>query len=367
MNYNTNQRKSINNFGLLGGLAAVASYSLGSLYGCSKPEEKKVEVSKECEPDTDRRFEALNGLVAEKNKEKEIMRNYLENLETKISPGIVSKEKNGKNDGIVFIKYKISDKELSDQKIVEVLEEGLVRGKELSRNNFEAYSTSNEWIDSIKEEEGFYDSIPINISGTSTISNGTVTTGTATLKSDITLGDFKTETRYINKTPVLVVDFKEERVLGLYEINEKKDDGIIKFVENKNNETKNLNNLLNTNMYTHFENLQNSVKEIFGAGIYGSIQETEEQLNKVGNSNKYLFDVKVDINSARDRSEKLNNNKISLVTLNQIITGEFTRVEFDGEELKNRFPRFIGSKNRSYCLELFIDKGGKPQSKIITK
>ncbi len=341
---NKSNRRNFLKYLIGSGIIGIASIS-GSLYnGC-----------RHADPYGDQRFKEPHSstILPTTDIDQKFVSKYVSDLKcrTQFFSGI------SKKDGIGFVRYELKvkddsgkEKQLPLEKVVEIVEMGMITGKEVAEKDFKAYRSINEFLDDGKETERLIGGVPYTVPLA-----GTTNAEIEKLNKD----SWEVITRHDKKSPALVVDFDNERVVGLYSVED-----LEKLLDSRK-ELKDLRNHLNTRLFVDNKVLLESLDGVLAVNCFKK-EEIETYLAKVGRSTSYLLDSLMDKDTILPIIKKFNSRDVGVPYLHEIGVKNISVVALNKDKkYEKQYPIFFEGQ---HALELYVDRSsGNLQSKIFSK
>lgn len=229
---------------------------------------------------------------------------------------------------------------------VQLIHMGMLSGKELSGQKFEAHGSLDSALESLKEEHVVLNGIPYVVTGTALIP-----TPTAVSEFNIKVEGDKKIVKY-KQAQLLEVQLDDKRVIGLYPI----DKDVIDFANNKDKNLEKLGvekNALNTYLFRDNKKLREGLMTILRASGY-SEDYVDEIMGQVGRSTTYLLDSRFSGNVLLDVSQSFNDGKISLADLAKLKIRTIAKKELNEKTFEQEYPSNF--ENQFSCLELYVEE-----------
>ena len=314
------------------------------------------------DPASDLRFLNTNPnttLVTSTDEDQEYTAKFLNSLSKRIFPlDRIALE----NDGLVFVAYDARPKGVTRNAdmpydlatTARILEEGVIKGEEVSENGLRAYASLDECISAVRKEQEVFGGNPT----TETFPEKGIDTRNQHLRKDVT---------YDRSSAILVVDFNRNRVVGLYDVGE-----LEKVWMDSSKDLTWVRNLLNLETYTHHKVLVDSARKVLRPEL--SEECVDKCLNKVGRTTGYLLESEFDLDSVKkfvaEYNTKFTSNSHEIARgLNDV--GKTAKIRNVREKRSNRnkdyntfFPREF---KLEHFIELYIDDVGTPLLIVLEK
>ena len=322
------------------------------------------------DPASDLRFlnsDPKNTLVTSTDEDQEYTAKFLRSLNNRIFP--LDQVALKGNDGLVFVTYDSRPKGVTRnaerpydlETTARILEEGIIKGEEVSGNGFRAYASLDECMAAVRKEQEVFAGNPV-------VSSSNVE-GKAETKIETKNQHLKTNVNYDKSSAVLVVDFNRNRVVGLYEVDELEKIWSDPSIRLNDGDVK---NLLKLETYAHHKVLVEGVRKVLRPTL--SEEDTDELLRRVGRTTSYLLESEFDLSfvnkAVRDYNAKFTaHNSLVARGLNDVGTIAKIRDVREKKSDRTKDYRTVYPKQfkLEHCIELFVDKDGIPSLRVLEK
>ncbi len=306
------------------------------------------------DPYSDLRFRDLpNTFVTTTDRDQESMGKYVANLWAIVDH--VDKTKITANDGIGFVVYKLGNEPLPVTKTAEIIHEGMLNGKDISDKRFTGYASLDECLRGLSAEKREVIGEPTITSGTASVTGTAVPTETF----KVNVKNYVKSVTYNDKDFVMVVDFKNKRVVGLYNVND-----LVAFAPLKaatplvippNN--------LDTGLFDRSNAAEEGIRKTLIPIM--KEEDIEKQLKTVGRATAYLLEAEKDFDagSLEETSDLFNNGRINEFKLHGLRLAKLSRRSLDKRTgFEQRRPKDFEKKA---CLEYAVDPNLKAKTRVV--